>query len=58
MAVHIWAKLSPYMFCHGFRIGGNFLLDENMVIISNRIFNVDTTWYILNTLLIVLFFTK
>ncbi len=25
MAEHIWAKLSPYMFCHSFRIGGNFL---------------------------------
>ncbi len=27
---HIWAKLSPYMFFHSFRIGGNFLLDDNM----------------------------
>ncbi len=29
MAEHIWAKLSPYLFCHSFRIGGNSLLDDN-----------------------------
>ncbi len=31
MAENIQAKLPPYIFCHSFRTGGNFILDDNVL---------------------------